>query len=457
MRDKTLKRSTAVKTAARPAAMRDDRLRQLFQRSRKFILIASAALLVVGLWTWKMEGGITTAIFDILMLALAGLLIFLLSAKDKIGKISIEHAALEERFGYRADILDVITASEPRAVVLADKWERILFANREAARRVGRDSESLIGNTLASVFGETAARSIKERLHTALKSHAPVINIANEGSGLLPRVIQTSFVPIADTDHIKGAVLITETDITSIVAEREQRERMLRQLLDVCVALVDRRDPFAAGHSALVGSVARAVAEQMKLDVQARDTAEISGLLMNFGKVLVPQEILTKESALTPAELKLVRDRMMSSADVLSIVQFELPVVDTLRQVHEHVDGSGQPEGKRGEDIIITARICAAVNTFVALISSRAHRAGMSLERAFDILDKDTGSLYDAQIVRAIKATVESGRIQTELNTIQRAARTAAQRENKLAANALQEAAQDTTALAQAAGAATAV
>ena len=435
---------------------------------RQIRLAALVALAVTFVLSWQATGDLANAIVTTLISGLCLFVVFGLTtshhsataaaATTATSDADIEQAALQERLGYRADILDAITASEPRAVILADKWDRILFANREAARRIGRDSEALIGSTMLNIFGEEPTRMARERLHAALKSRAPVMHIDREGTGsLVPRIIQTSYIPLADTDHIKSAVLITETDITALMSEREQRERMFRQLLDVCVALVDRRDPFAAGHSALVGSISRTLAGELMLDPSMRDTAEISGLLMNFGKVLVPQEILTKQGALTPGELKLVRDSMMSSADVLSIVQFGLPVVDTLRQVHEHVDGTGMPEGRRDEHIIVTARLCAIVNAFVAMISTRAHRAGMSVERALGILQNEAGKTFDGQIVAALATAIADGKLVHELDRVQRDAQLLAQREKKLTADALRTAATETATAAAPVETATAV
>ncbi len=316
--------------------------------------------------------------------------------------VSIEAEALEARLGYRADLLELMTSSEPRSIILADKWERILFANKEAARRAGRSSDELIGSTFTTMVGAEQARIMRSRLTAAFRTGAPLIHVDDNPTSFNPRITQTSYIPVADTAHIKDAILITESDITSVITERDRREKMLRQVLDVCVAIVDRRDPHAAGHSALVGEIASRLATIMNLPDLDAETAEIAGVLMNFGKVLVPQTILTKATTLTAEELALVRGSMLAAADVLSIIQFELPVVETLRQLHEHYDGSGLPEGRRGTDIIVTARICVVVNTFVAMVSNRAHRQGMSSNDALDILRQKAGTQYDPQVLEAL-------------------------------------------------------
>lgn len=389
----------------------------MFQENfRKVLLIGGATLVLIIVWNLLVHAGVlVNGVVSGLLVVVGLLLVACVVQADNFAKSGFERGALEERLGYRSDLVEVMTASEPRSIILADKWERVLFANREAASRVHKDSDSLIGSTLAALIGDKKAKLTGQRLQTAYKNKMPVIQVDEESSGMLRKIVQTSFMPIGNTRYIKDAVLITETDITSIIIERERREKTLRDLLDVCVAIIDKRDPFASGHSSLVGDIARRIAVEMKLDDSYIETAEISGLLMNFGKVLVPRDILTKTSALTPEELRLVRDSMMSSADVLSLIQFELPVVDTLRQIFEKVDGTGLPDGRKSDSIIITARVCNAANSFVALVSRRAHREGLPIEQALSILRKDAGTTFDPQVIKALETVASNEQMQKQI------------------------------------------
>ena len=97
----------------------------------------------------------------------------------------------------------------------------------------------------------------------------------------------------------------------------------------------------------------------------------------------------------------------VTSAQLLGNIDFEGPVVDTIRQSSEHYDGSG-PEGLGGEAIILTARIVAVANAFVDLCSPREGGAGLSLEEATARLLADSGSLYDRRAVSALLNHVEN-------------------------------------------------
>ncbi len=196
------------------------------------------------------------------------------------------------------------------------------------------------------------------------------------------------------------SVLVVEQDITPAVVEREKRERTQQQLVKTLVAVVDRRDPYAAHHSQRVAQVARRIAEEMGLDPVLAETAETAGNLMNLGKILVPAQVLTRSGDLSAAEKRQIRESIQLGADLLEGVEFDGPVVPTLRQAQERWDGAG-PLGMKGDDILVTARVVAVANFFVALVSPRAHRPGVELDQAVDTIFRQSGHAFDRRVVAA--------------------------------------------------------
>ena len=93
---------------------------------------------------------------------------------------------------------------------------------------------------------------------------------------------------------------------------------------------------------------------------------------------------------------------------MLADLEFEAPVVDTIAQKQEHLDGSGYPNGLKNGEILLTARILAVSNAFVALLSPRAYRAPIGIEEALDRLLKDSGSKYDRHVVAALFHVAEN-------------------------------------------------
>lgn len=315
---------------------------------------------------------------------------------------------LAQRFEDQKNMLHLVTDNQPRNIFIYDLNEKLRFANTAVARSFGLKEEELTGKSVEAIFGPNPGKRYIVRGREAIETGSPVIAIERQKRNGLELILQIQHVPLEESSVAPAGILVVEEDITTAVLEREHREKTMRQLVDTLVTLVDKRDPYAAGHSLRVGRIAKEIAFEMDLEEDLVETAEIAGSVMNLGKIVVPPEILTKPGDLTDKEKLLVRNSIRTAADILSVVDFDGPVVKTLRQVQEKVDGTGAPEGWRGEDIIITARILSVANAFVALISPRAHRPGMGLDEAFDQLQQQVGSSFDRRVVAALVSFIEN-------------------------------------------------
>ena len=182
----------------------------------------------------------------------------------------------------------------------------------------------------------------------------------------------------------------------------------MRELVNTLVTAVDRRDPYSAHHSTRTAEVARAIAAEMDLDDVLVETINIAASLMNLGKILVPEELLTAQRKLTKEERMLIRNSTLTSADLLEGIDFGGPVAQTLSQMLEFVDGTGVPNGLSGDNIIKTAHICAVANTFVGLISPRSYRDGMDFIKAMDILQGDVYHQFSRGVVAALVSHLEN-------------------------------------------------
>jgi HD-GYP domain-containing protein (c-di-GMP phosphodiesterase class II) len=123
---------------------------------------------------------------------------------------------------------------------------------------------------------------------------------------------------------------------------------------------------------------------------------------MNLGKILIPPELLTRPGRLSDDELRLVHESLDHAADFLSGIEFDGPVVETLRQLRERWDGAGAPQGLAGEAIVLSARIVAVANAFVAMVSPRAFRAGLGFDAASERLLAECGHAFDRRVVTAL-------------------------------------------------------
>lgn len=313
-----------------------------------------------------------------------------------------------QRYEAQSKFLRLVSDSQPSPMFIVDRDGRYRFANRAAAETAHTSYGDMIGKSLASVLGPAAAQRYEEANGSVIRSGAMVSNVHRTGANGDLRVVQAAHIPVAEGPDFDSGVLVVEQDITDAVREREHRETALRQLVRTLLAIVDSRDPYAANHSTQVAVVSRAIAEEMGLDDVLVETAETAGSLMNVGKLLVPADLLTRPGALRDDEKQTVRDSIDSGAGLLAEVPFVGPVVETLQQMNERWDGRGKPRGLAGADILVTARVVAVANAFVAMLNPRAWRPGANFDAAVEMLLESSGREFDRAVVAALINRLEN-------------------------------------------------
>ena len=315
--------------------------------------------------------------------------------------------ALARRFEQQGRLLRLVTDSQPAGIFILDADARLRFANRRFADSVGGEEGAMLGKSLTALLGPAAAKRRESEAKAALASGAMRATVEREeGAGGL-RVVRAEHVPLPRAAGESPGVLVVEEDVTEVVTERERRERNLRALVDALVGVVDRRDPFAANHSERVAAIAGAISTAMELEPVLVETAEIAGRLMNLGKALVPETLLRRDGALSDEEKREVRRSLQAGVDLLGGIEFNGPVVETLRQAQERHDGGG-PHGLAGEAIPVTARVIAVANAFTAMVSPRAHRAGMAIDAALAALQAQAGGAIARRVVAALTHVLEN-------------------------------------------------
>lgn len=321
-----------------------------------------------------------------------------------------------ERFQNLGKFLRVVSDSQPAQVVAVTEDGVYTFANKTAADAAGIPPEDMLGKTMSQVIGPARAKAFgeinkgiiarTEELIAAGQRIQHVLKLEDERGTHLMRT--THFPLRGDRDH-PPAVLMILDDITDLMKEREQRERIFQELVETLVNIVGQRDPFSASHATRVAEVAGAMAREMNLGEADIRAIEVAGQLMNLGKTLVPAELLTRPGPLTPDELAQVRAAMLKGADLLDGVEFDGPIAEIIRQAQERVDGTGQPRGLKGDAILAGARILAVANAFVAMASPRAYRRnGLSLDAASDALTAEAGKAFDRKAVFALMNCLEN-------------------------------------------------
>ncbi|MFT5487558.1 MAG: HD-GYP domain-containing protein (c-di-GMP phosphodiesterase class II) [Paracoccaceae bacterium] len=315
---------------------------------------------------------------------------------------------MAHRYEAQSRFLRLVADSQPHPMFIVDEQSRFRFANSAAASQAETGGDDLMGKSLKSVLGAAEALRYEEPNSNAVKTGEIVSRIHRSGSNGDLRVVQAEHIPVAEGPDFDSGVLVIEQDITGAVREREHREAALKQLVRTLLTVVDSRDPFAANHSMQVAVVARAVADEMGLDDELVDVAETAGSLMNVGKLLVSADLLTRAGDLGDDEVRHIRECLAAGAALLEDVPFNGPVVETLRQMTERWDGTGGPRGMSGDEILVTARIVAVANSFVAILNPRAWRPGVDFDQAIDAMLAASGSEFDRAVVAALINRLEN-------------------------------------------------
>ncbi|MBN2841151.1 MAG: HD-GYP domain-containing protein, partial [Coriobacteriia bacterium] len=146
--------------------------------------------------------------------------------------------------------------------------------------------------------------------------------------------------------------------------------------LQALVAAVDAKDSYTARHSLNVADYVVAVAEYMRRD-DLVPQLERAGLLHDIGKIGVPEALLSKPTKLTPDEFSAVQKHSAAGADIITMIPFLQDIVPIVRHHHEHLDGSGYPDGIAGEAIPYPARLLAVADAFDAMTTERPYRKAM--------------------------------------------------------------------------------
>ncbi len=191
----------------------------------------------------------------------------------------------------------------------------------------------------------------------------------------------------------------------------EQNQRHFEQLQDslentvrAIASIVEMRDPYTAGHQIRVADLAVAIARQMGLPAEQTHGVHLAGVVHDLGKIKIPSEILSKPGRITDIEHSLIKIHSQAGYDILKGIDFPWPIAQMVLQHHERLDGSGYPQGLKGGQIILEARILSVADVVEAMSSHRPYRPGLGVEAALAEITRQRGSHFEPAVVDACLA-----------------------------------------------------
>jgi HD-GYP domain-containing protein (c-di-GMP phosphodiesterase class II) len=169
------------------------------------------------------------------------------------------------------------------------------------------------------------------------------------------------------------------------------------------------RDDETDGHSERVTSIAFAIGQELGLAPDALAALEMGAQLHDIGKVGVADAILFKPGKLTPEEWAEMRRHPVIGAELIAQIPFLHVALPVVRHHHERWDGTGYPDGLKGEDIPLAARIFAVADVYDALVSDRPYRLGMPPSEALAIIERDADTHFDREVVEVFLSLIRRG------------------------------------------------
>lgn len=192
----------------------------------------------------------------------------------------------------------------------------------------------------------------------------------------------------------------------------EEKDKLEGELVETLGMTAEAQDPVKSlGHIRRVQKFAVKLAGHLGITDEAELRAiSYAGLLHDYGKTKLPRHILDKPGSLTPAEYEIVKTHTSMGADMISRIPFKLPLAPLIRHHHENWDGTGYPDGIRGEAIPIGARILSVVDCYDALRERRRYRPAKTHDEAMAIVRERAGTMYDPDVVRALESIQDAVR-----------------------------------------------
>jgi len=344
----------------------------------------------------RKDGTVITGVHSARSMEVQGEASVLSVVHDVTERKQAEQALRESEARYRGYV-----DNAPYGVFVSDENGRYLEMNKAAAELTGYTQEELVQLRIADIvapeFHERARQHFDRVVRTG-HSSGNCVFLRKDGSTFPAHV---DAVRLAATRYLGFIVDISEQ--TRAAAEIEASAAQVKQALTATVAALsattELRDPYTAGHQRRVAQLAGAIAVGLGWDEARIEMVTTAGLLHDVGKIVVPAEILAKPGRLSEAEMEIIRQHATASAALIAGIEFGDPVAAIVNQHHERLDGSGYPQGLRGENILPEARILAVADVVEAMSSHRPYRAALGMEVALAEVREHAGITFDADVV----------------------------------------------------------
>ncbi len=228
-----------------------------------------------------------------------------------------------------------------------------------------------------------------------------VVNIAN--------LLGTTITLQNEIEHTNKLIEQSETSEIELKHSRAELTALIGDLCDYqqtfvesLANAVDKKGQYTVSHSRNTAKLARNICKQLGLNEKTTDLIYYAGLLQNIGKITLPEKIFANNGKLSPEELQKIKNHTNVGVNLLMNINFLSEVVPYITYQTERIDGSGSPEGLKGQSIPFGSRIIAVADAYCAMTSDRPYRKAMEKQKVIEILTSESDIKWDKDVVNAL-------------------------------------------------------
>ncbi|MGH9944192.1 MAG: HD domain-containing phosphohydrolase [Pyrinomonadaceae bacterium] len=199
--------------------------------------------------------------------------------------------------------------------------------------------------------------------------------------------------------------------IEDLRSAADENRQLFLGTVKALAAAIDGKDPYTRGHSERVARFSLAIAERLGLPEDETEKLRISALLHDVGKISIDDKILKKPAPLTPEEYEVMKGHPQKGYKIMSQIPAMKEFLPGMYMHHEMINGLGYPQGLKGDEIPMQARIVSVADTFDAMTTERPYQQAMKTEDAITLIKTYVGTRYDERVVAALAEAIDSGQL----------------------------------------------
>jgi len=271
----------------------------------------------------------------------------------------------------------------------------ILYSNRRFAELVDAPMDLVIGHKLQRfVAAEDAERFQGALLATSHEDRRLRVRLRCRDGRTVRAYLSMRWPPDGGE-----RLSIVVTEIEELATALERVEATVTGFIEALSSVVEEHDAVVAGHHRRVAALSTAIARRLGFEEDRVRGIYLASLVLDVGKIAVPLDILDHSDTLSVAEQMIVQTHATAGYDMLKHIEFPWPIATAVLQHHERLDGSGYPQGLRGDAIIMEASILGVADVVEAMTAHRPYRPAISLAAALGEIESRKGSSYRPEIV----------------------------------------------------------